>query len=445
MAGLNPHRSIVSLTLLAVVICVQGGACLPRTTPDEGKGNRAGETVRKTIGSEGGVIEAINSRGDTIRLEIPSGALSGSVDISVDPLDEPPANPIGENVFPGVDLAPDGLMLLKAATLKVSPAEGTVDARALLFHLRQADFVVPISEQEVNGGVISGKIRHFSSYLGGSPSGNEASQQAGQAAGQSQGSSHWQSTLDDVGGLLQWGEWFQSQGMESEAQDSFKEAEERLREAIECFLDPGCHVVPIDICDDDYVREALAYLGQAQLLGFDEESELMQDLHTAVTHLLNQCTNRFAIEYDYLQTVDYASFSHDIHVTGQVLFSLPIYVVGDIGALQATGQGTVNGTITGAADECTITGSFTINVVVEGELEADEMGQPWLNLRLNESWYASGQQTVVCPDESSDLPLFPVQSVQNVRLLMQDGYVLEQPHLETQGHYRWTLHVLHLW
>lgn len=201
MASSNRSRSIVLLTLFSLMISLQGGACLPQTTPD---GNdRAGETALKSIGSEGGVIEAINSHGDTIRLEIPSGALTTAVDISVDPLDDPPANPIDQNVFPGVNLAPDGLMLLKAATLKVALAKGTADARALLFGLRQADFVVPISEQEVNEGVISGKIWHFSNYLGGTPSDSEASQQAGRAAGESSGSSDWQSTLADIGGLSQ--------------------------------------------------------------------------------------------------------------------------------------------------------------------------------------------------------------------------------------------------
>lgn len=443
MASSNRYRGVIGLTLLALVISVQGGACVPRTTPDGD--DDAGKTVVKSIGPEGGVVEATSIHGGKIRLEVPSGALSAAVDISVDPLDDPPANPIGENVFPGVDLAPDGLTLLKAATLKITLAEATADARTLLFHVRQADFVMPISEQEIAGNVISGKIRHFSNYLGGTPSDSEASQQASQAAGQSSGSSDWQSTLDDIGGMMEWGEWFESQGMEDEAQDSFNQAEQGLREAIECFLDPSCRVVPIDICDDNYVREALAYLAQAQLLGFDEESELMQDLNTAVTHLLNECTNRFAIEYDYLQSVDYGSYSEDIHVTGQVLFSLPVYVVSDIEPLQATGEGTVSGTITGTAEDCTITGSFTVNVVVEGELDADEMGQPWLNLRLNESWYASGQQTFVCPDESTDVPLIPAQSIQNVRLLMQDGYIMQQPHLQTEGYYRWTLHVLHLW
>lgn len=410
----------------------------------EGSGG-AGSPVYKLIGPEGGFVEATSTRGDRIRLEIPAGALSEAVSISVDPLEQLPANPIGDNIFAGVELQPEGLKLLKSATLKFTLAAGPADARALLLHLRQADWVMPISRQETAGNVISGSVRHFSCYLGGSPSNSEASEQAGKAAGQSSGSSDWQSTLDDIGGMMAWGEWFESRGMAADAQASLERAEQQLRQAIECFLDLNCHPVPIDICDENYIQEALAYLAQAQLLGLDEGSELMQNLNATVTHLLNQCTNRLAVEYDYLQKVNQGSFSQDIHVTGQVLFSLPVYVVGDLGPLRASGQGTVNGTITGAAADCSITGSFTISVVVDGELEADDTGQPWLKLRLTESWYSSGEQTFICPEETVNVPLLPVESIQNVRLLMQDGYVLEEPHLQTEGHYRWTLRVLHLW
>ena len=68
MARSNRYRCIVLLTLFSLMISLQGGACLPQTTPDAN--DRTGGTVRKSIGSEGGVIEAINSHGDTIRLEL---------------------------------------------------------------------------------------------------------------------------------------------------------------------------------------------------------------------------------------------------------------------------------------------------------------------------------------------------------------------------------------
>ncbi|MBP7934582.1 MAG: hypothetical protein KA354_08030 [Phycisphaerae bacterium] len=444
MTTSNRYWAVHSLLSLALMVSFQGGACGPQMTPNGS--SDTGSPVRKLIGIDGGTIEVTNARGDVIRLEVPSGALSQAVDIAIDPLDEPPASPVSGNVFPGIELQPNGLKLLKAATLKLTLAQGAPDARTLLLHLRQADFVMPLSDQAIAGNVISGRIRHFSTYLAGSPSDSEASQQADKAAGQSSDSSDWQATLDDIGGMMEWGEWFVSHGMGDQGQASFNQAEQALRTAIECFLDPNCHPVPIDICNEDYIREALAYYAQAQLLGFDDQSELMRNLNATVTHLLNQCTNQFAIDYDYLQAVNQYAFSQDIHVTGQVLFSLPVYVVSDIEPLRATGQGTVSGTITGVAGDCTITGSFTIDVVVEGQLESDEMGQPWLNLQLTENWYASGQQTFVCPEDNNvSVPLPPTQSIQNIRLLMQDGYVLQQPHLQTQGYYRWTLRVLHVW
>lgn len=433
---------VASLLVSAgMLLAASGGACLPQPSGDDGPDSE----VEKAIGATGGAVEATNRRGDTIRLELPAGALSNTVTIVLQPLESAPANPIATNVFPGVDIRPEGLKLLKPAALRITLAGGPVDSRSLLFRLRGSDLVMPLGRQEIASNTISGQLRHFSTYLGGSPSDAEAAQQSASVGGESADPSDWQGILDNIGGMMQWGEWLQSHGLEGEAQQQYDQAEQALSRATECFLDPGCRIVPIDICDENYVREGLALLAQAQLLGFDEESELMQNLNAAVTHLLNECTNRFEIEYDYVQSINYGEFSEDIHVTGRVPFSLPVYVVSDVEPQQATGGGTVSGAITGAAGDCVITGSFTVDVVVEGQLEADGLGRPLLNLRLHESWYVTGRQTITCEDGSSDVPLPPLESTQPVQLLMQDGYVLEQPHIETRGHYRWTLHVLHLW
>lgn len=436
-------RLVTLLAFLGVLIPVSAGTCVPDQTPDDDSG--AGDPVRDVIDSAGGILETTNLRGDRIALEVPAGAVSQPLTISMKALGATPGNPIGTNFFPGVELLPKGLRFLKPAILRVTLAAGPADARGLLFYLQRADFVIPVAGQQAVGNVVSGEIRHFSTYLGGAPSDSEAATQAGMAGGQTGGSSQWQITLDHVGGMLEWAEWFETRGMNDQGQAARDQAEQALRQAIECFLDPDCHLVPIDVCSEEYVREALGLHAHATSLGLDSDSQLMQDLGAAVTHLLNQCTNRFEVQYDYMQKVGYGEFQQQIRVTGKVPFSLPVYGVSDVENLQATGQGTVSGTISGVAGECSISGNFTVDVTVTGELQADDAGLPWLALQLHEKWYSSGRQTITCDDGSSNVPLPPIQSVQNVRLLMQDGYVFEQPHAVTEGYYRWTLRVLHLW
>jgi len=68
--------------------------------------------------SQGGTITLQNSRGDEITLDIPPDALPSSTTITLTALDAPPANPISSNIFPGVFIEPQGLMLLEPAELK---------------------------------------------------------------------------------------------------------------------------------------------------------------------------------------------------------------------------------------------------------------------------------------------------------------------------------------
>jgi hypothetical protein len=38
-------------------------------------------------------------------------------------------------------------------------------------------------------------------------------------------------------------------------------------------------------------------------------------------------------------------------------------------------------------------------VTISGQLEADEMGRPWMTLQVSKTWYTSGEMTFTCPED----------------------------------------------
>jgi hypothetical protein len=210
-------------------------------------------------------------------------------------------------------------------------------------------------------------------------------------------------------------------------------------------MDPECFIVPIEQCSD-YLHMLASYFQQATLLGFDAGSPAMQYLEGELTRVLNQCTNRFELEYDHVQSVEAGGATNEIHVTGKVPFWAPIYGVSALGEpLKLEGGGALQVTLSGQTEDCVFSGSGNNQVTISGEIEADEMGTPWLVITSSETWYSPFQATVTCDDDTESIPISPLSAKHEFRLLLQDGYVNEQPHLEATGHYRWTLHVIHLW
>jgi len=118
----------------------------------------------------GGSISIQNSRGDVVTLEVPANALRNTTNITLTSLDAPPINPIGSNIFPGVILEPDGLVLIKPATLRITLANPLAEpALSRIFLLANQGLAVPISRQAETELTIEGEIFHFSPYLGGVP------------------------------------------------------------------------------------------------------------------------------------------------------------------------------------------------------------------------------------------------------------------------------------
>jgi len=122
----------------------------------------------------GGTLSVENVRGDVISLDVPPGALPSSMVVSLEALADSADGPVSDSAFPGVDIKPDGLLLNIPATLTVTFAAPLQNpAATTLYWVHSPELAVPISERNLAGNTLSGKIHHFSPYGGGSPSTEE--------------------------------------------------------------------------------------------------------------------------------------------------------------------------------------------------------------------------------------------------------------------------------
>jgi hypothetical protein len=218
-------------------------------------------------------------------------------------------------------------------------------------------------------------------------------------------------------------------------------------------MDPNCNTVPLDPCGE-YQQMLMQMFQQATLLAFDPESAAMDFLYTELERVLNECTNRYALEYNHTLRVNQGGLEQEIRVTGRVIFSAPMYGVFEMGEpLKMEGSGPVKVSISGqiqADDEtCTLEGSAANHVTIHGQLEADEVGLPWMALQVSENWYTSGSMTINCPEDDYSknvpLPAMPGQEFP-LRFQYEDGAKSMAPNLGgMQGEYIWILHILHSW
>lgn len=188
--------------------------------------------------SVGGIITVQNSRGDTVSLEIPPNALSQSLDITLTALSNPPPNPIATNIFPGVTIIPDGVILGTPATLKVSFAASIPDPElSYLFYLIQPDYVLPIYRIMTSSETLSGHISHLSTFIAGQPTIAEVNAQAIKAA-----TSHTEPyTLQDIMDIVDAFETLGEMaailpGGEAVANDVLGKAKQLLEDNIESFM-----------------------------------------------------------------------------------------------------------------------------------------------------------------------------------------------------------------
>jgi len=411
--------------------------------------------VTKTINFIlGGEIALATASGDQVRLTIPPFALAEDTEISLATLSVPPANPFQQNVFPGLRIEPEGLRLRLPATLTVALAGDVPGPAARLFYLKRPDLALPLWQSQVQGSALSGKITHFSAYTGSAPSRDEAKSQAA-AASQMSGEfpSSWQDSLEVNQAMSEWGNGMSNQGMGDDGQAVINEARLRLEKDLACLMDLNCHTPPLDPCGE-YQQMLMQYYQQAVLLALDPESAMMDFLYTELQRVLNECTNRYTLEYNHKLRVDEGGFQQEILVTGKVIFNAPMYGVFESGEpLKMEGSGPVDVNITGQMDvdgeTCTIQGSGKNHVTISGQLEADEVGNPWMALNVSENWYTSGSMTFTCPEddysETKTLPSMPAQEFP-LRFQYEDGAKSMAPNLGgMQGEYIWILHILHTW
>jgi len=144
------------------------------------------------------------------------------------------------------------------------------------------------------------------------------------------------------------------------------------------------------------------------------------------------------IEYDHTLTNSMGGFEQTIRVTGNIGFNSKA-VAGGVQTAMYRGVGTLPVTITGTAEECTISGSATNEVSFDG---TEFLGS--IVFETTEIWYVGGSFTVTCPeDEPQEVPL-PSQTItQQIKFPVQDGAVYEQPYQGAAGSgtYRWVLHI----
>jgi hypothetical protein len=400
----------------------------------------------------GGKMELVTPQGDRVTLTIPPFALPATTEITISALDSAPANPIAASFFPGIAIQPDQLKLRLPATLTLTPSKAPPGPVPVLFFLKRPDLVLPLGRQVRQDDSISGTLRHFSTYLGGSPTGDEARSQAEQAAAEPTSQESWQDNFDHTQALSEWSAGMESMGMGDEAANAARQAAEQLKSQIECLFDLNCSAVPLDPCGD-YQQQLMQYYQQATLLGFDPQSLLMNDLYSELERVLNECTNRYALEYNHTLTVNRDGLQQEIQVTGKVLMNAPMYGVFDSGEpLKPQGSGSVDVKISGmmvSDDEtCTLSGSGKHTVEITGELVADEVGEPWMVLEVTENWYTQGSMTVTCPGGYSQNVPLPSAGTQTYPLRFQylDGAKSMAPNLGgMQGSYNWILHFLHSW
>ncbi|OGN92591.1 MAG: hypothetical protein A2Y88_07825 [Chloroflexi bacterium RBG_13_48_10] len=413
--------------------------------------NRITKTVNAITGGE--IVLSIPG-GDTIQLIIPPFALSETTEITLVASSKPLDSPFKENFFPRLSVRPDGLSLRLPATLIINmPAHEFIPGERI-FYLKSSDLAIPLWQSKLDGTSLTGKISHFSDYVGGSPDTEEAKTQAA-ASGELGGEfpNEWRNSLEGNQALNEWGNGLNEMGLGDDGSGVVNQARERLINDLECLMDINCAPPkPLDPCGD-YLQMLMQYYQQAVLLAIDPESPLMDYLYDLLKDALNECTNRYSLEYSHKLKVNQMGLQQDMLVTGKVIFTAPVYGVSDgIGPLKMEGSGTVKVSISGqmtADDEtCTLSGSGSNGVTITGQLEADELGNPWIALDVSENWYTSGSMMVTCPDgESKSIPLPGAGNQQYpLRFQYEDGAKSIAPNLGgMQGEYVWILHILHTW
>jgi hypothetical protein len=143
------------------------------------------------------------------------------------------------------------------------------------------------------------------------------------------------------------------------------------------------------------------------------------------------------IEYDHTLTNTYGGFEQTARVKGNVGFLSSDAALTPQTAMYS-GAGKASVSISGTADDCTISGSGSNDVSLKGN---EFLGKIYFN--ITETWYNPASFTVVCESGSQEVPLPTVTINQRISFPLEDGAVFEQPYIGAAGSgtYRWILHI----
>lgn len=132
------------------------------STLDVGVQLEALRAVRRVVSKEGGTLRATAGDGSTFILTIPPGALVGREEIILTPVASMTGLPAGVTLAAGVQMAPDGLFLLKPATLTIEPTKGVAADQEVTFGWARDGRGVHAQFPEIKPRVPTFQISHFS-------------------------------------------------------------------------------------------------------------------------------------------------------------------------------------------------------------------------------------------------------------------------------------------
>jgi hypothetical protein len=414
---------------------VTEGTCLPLYSDTILVTNSSNKRV---IPKYGDTLSVFTHRNDLISLVIPPYTLEDTATITLIPLFSAPVNPIAKNIFPGVRILPDSLRLQNPAILRVDMSTGVPDtSMSALFFIYDTNLVYPLGNLEITDSSIQGEIYHFSGYLGGEPNGDEITGQSDNSV--LSGSSNpydWQGTYTLVEGLLKYAELLIYLGENEQAQKVIDKANKIIENDANKFI-------KAKIPDNPCGKYLTALFKFAEMVNLMVGGELNMQFSDRIGDMMDLCEFRGEIEFRHHITFSAGGpeYIYEWDITGFVPYSVSTKDYTTI-----TGEGNVDHAISGHAGECEITGSGIIPVTVTGELTADQLGFPWLEMTFHETMFKDYGVTYVCPEYTYESPQPASNPEPTIQFILKEGYTVIVPVEEpgASGSYVYIMHVHHL-
>ncbi len=244
------------------------------------------------ISTTGGTLSVVGADGTKFTLTFPKGALLNDEKITLTPITAVDGLPFSGGLVGGVQMAPEGLRLLKPATLTIESAK-TVAAKGfetVAFGYHQNGEGLYLTPSEVKGNILTLEVWHFT---------GDAAAQATSAEIQTQQQQHVPSNAEDAFtqrvreylGRERQAQLLPGQNPDPEFERTMGEF---LREGYDRFIGPQ---LPIALTDCDaapaILSRALGWLRQVQLLGYGDRFQAESTLITnTMLQVLVNCYNK---------------------------------------------------------------------------------------------------------------------------------------------------------